>query len=200
MMGAAAAQIDETTPMTGKSIRRQDDPVKRAQIAEKCKNTNINSQSLLATDYLNHFNEIIMLLEMMPTMQEVFEDISAWEPKSYCAHFEQSGFSDKELAIEAYDHVPEPIFRRFNHTVQEMNLTVKAVVRALRDTLEEDNREMIAELCKSQSIELMCQIDRLSAIINGKTIAHTKAQSPSEPEQPDSVGHALFVADTLFGG
>src|SRR3546814_1723486 len=33
---------------------------------------NINQNTLLATDYLNHFNEIIMLLEMLPSMPECY--------------------------------------------------------------------------------------------------------------------------------
>ena len=36
--------------------------------------TNIDPQTLLATDYLNHFNEIVMLLELIPDMPECFED------------------------------------------------------------------------------------------------------------------------------
>src|SRR3546814_6668569 len=35
---------------------------------------NINQNTLLATDYLNHFNEIIMLLEMLPSMPECYGD------------------------------------------------------------------------------------------------------------------------------
>jgi hypothetical protein len=35
---------------------------------------NINPQSGLATDYLNHFNEAIMLLEMIPDMPDCVED------------------------------------------------------------------------------------------------------------------------------
>jgi len=37
----------------------------------------------LATDYLNHFNEAIMLLEMIPDMPECAEDFLQWRPLSY---------------------------------------------------------------------------------------------------------------------
>ncbi len=39
----------------------------------KVRGTNINEQTLLATDYLNHFNEIAMMLEMIPDMPEFLE-------------------------------------------------------------------------------------------------------------------------------
>src|SRR3546814_196200 len=36
--------------------------------------TNINATSLLATDYLNHFNEVVMVLELVPDMPERSEE------------------------------------------------------------------------------------------------------------------------------
>src|SRR3546814_7715400 len=51
---------------------------------------NINQNTLLATDYLNHFNEIIMLLEMVPSMPECYRDAVEWRPKSYAQHFRDS--------------------------------------------------------------------------------------------------------------
>ena len=41
---------------------------------QKVEGTNISSTTLLATDYLNHFNEIVMLLEMVPDMPDMIED------------------------------------------------------------------------------------------------------------------------------
>ena len=39
--------------------------------------SNLDSDTLLATDYLNHFNEIVMLLEMVPDMPEIMEEVKA---------------------------------------------------------------------------------------------------------------------------
>jgi muramoyltetrapeptide carboxypeptidase LdcA involved in peptidoglycan recycling len=39
--------------------------------------TNINSVTLLATDYLNHFNEVIILIEMVADMPDMIEDVLA---------------------------------------------------------------------------------------------------------------------------
>src|SRR5882672_10885785 len=64
---------------------------------------NINPRTGLATDYLNHFNEAIMLLEMIPDMPECAEDFLTWTPLSYCEHFMASNFKARELAIEAYE-------------------------------------------------------------------------------------------------
>ncbi len=40
--------------------------------------TNINPNTFLATDYLNHFNEMVMFLEMIPDMPDMLEEAKAW--------------------------------------------------------------------------------------------------------------------------
>ena len=51
--------------------------------AAQLRAANINPRTGLATDYLNHFNEAIMLLEMIPDMPECAEDFLTWHPLSY---------------------------------------------------------------------------------------------------------------------
>ena len=69
--------------------------------------TNVNAVSLLATDYLNHFNEALMLAELVLDMPDMLEDFTNWSPRHYKDHFRLSGIADKELAIEAYDISPQ---------------------------------------------------------------------------------------------
>src|SRR5579859_1703196 len=64
---------------------------------------NINPRTGLATDYLNHFNEAVMLLEMIPDMPECAEDFLSWRPLSYAEHFTASNFKARDLAVEAYN-------------------------------------------------------------------------------------------------
>ena len=71
-------------------------------VRQKVRGTNINEQTLLATDYLNHLNEPIMLFEMLADVPELLDELAEWQPKSYVEHFTDSAFSDKDLAIEAY--------------------------------------------------------------------------------------------------
>lgn len=75
-------------------------------IHQRVAGTNVNAETMLATDYLNHFNEVVMLFEMMPDMPDCLDELKAWRPKTYQEHFQDSVFSDRELAIEAYDHAP----------------------------------------------------------------------------------------------
>jgi hypothetical protein len=37
---------------------------------DRLEGTNINQSTLLATDYLNRFNEVVMMIEMIPDMPD----------------------------------------------------------------------------------------------------------------------------------
>ena len=59
--------------------------------------TNVNAKTLLATDYLNTYNEVVMLLEMLPDApNELVTDLECWRAKSYREHFQSSGFRDRD--------------------------------------------------------------------------------------------------------
>ena len=72
-----------------------DDTPEYLSFKKQVKGTNIIEQTLLATDYLNHFNEIVMLLEMVPDMPEIIEEAKEWTPKSYTDHFDDSTFTER---------------------------------------------------------------------------------------------------------
>src|SRR5919204_6971160 len=82
--------------------------------AAQLRAANINPRTGLATDYLNHFNEAIMLLEMVPDMPECASDFLEWTPLSYAEHFTASGFRARELAIEAYQTADSGIRAEFD--------------------------------------------------------------------------------------
>src|ERR1700704_6929524 len=85
-----------------------------ARVAE-LRAANINPRTGLATDYLNHFNEAIMLLEMIPDMPECAEDFLLWYPLSYREHFMASNFKARDLAISAYESADEHIRTEFDN-------------------------------------------------------------------------------------
>src|SRR6202041_4175970 len=87
---------------------------KREARAAALRAANINPRTGLATDYLNHFNEAIMLLEMIPDMPECADDFLGWQPLSYREHFTASNFGARDLAIEAYDSADARIRSEFD--------------------------------------------------------------------------------------
>jgi hypothetical protein len=94
------------------------------EIIEHLEGTNINRNTFLATDYLNHFNEIVMIMEMIPDMPEMLDECYMWTPKTYVEHFKASTFKDKELAVKAYKAAPEEHRNAFEEAVMQLDFIV----------------------------------------------------------------------------
>src|SRR3954469_7725085 len=105
---------------------------------------NINPRTGLATDYLNHFNEAIMLLEMIPDMPECAEDFLNWRPMSYREHFMASNFKARDLAIEAYDSADTVIRAEFDNIASAMTSILTAVGNAMREARQDKTRATLA--------------------------------------------------------
>ncbi|MBA2402056.1 MAG: hypothetical protein H0V72_25845 [Bradyrhizobium sp.] len=106
---------------------------------------NINPRTGLATDYLNHFNEAIMLLEMIPDMPECAEDFLTWTPLSYAEHFWASNFKARDLAIEAYELADPRIRAEFDKIADTMTSILTAVGTAMREARQDKTRATLAE-------------------------------------------------------
>ena len=106
---------------------------------------NINPRTGLATDYLNHFNEAIMLLEMIPDMPECAEDFLTWTPLSYAEHFWASNFKARDLAIEAYELADPRIRAEFDNLASTMTSILTAVGTAMREARQDKTRATLAE-------------------------------------------------------
>src|SRR5215211_8236948 len=113
--------------------------------AAQLRAANINPRTVLATDYLNHFNEAIMLLEMIPDMPECAEDFLTWSPLSYCEHFMASNFRARDLVIEAYDSADATIRTEFDNITSTMTSILTAVGSAMRDVRQDQARARLAE-------------------------------------------------------
>jgi hypothetical protein len=113
--------------------------------AARLRAANINPRTGLATDYLNHFNEAIMLLEMIPDMPECAEDFLAWHPLSYREHFMASHFRTRDLAIEAYDSADTAIRTEFDNITTTMTSILTAVSTAMREVNQDKTRATLAE-------------------------------------------------------
>jgi hypothetical protein len=113
--------------------------------AAQLKAANINPRTGLATDYLNHFNEAIMLLEMIPDMPECAEDFLLWEPLSYAEHFTASNFKARDLAIEAYEGADASIRAEFDGLTTAMTSILTAVSTAMREVRQDKTRATLAE-------------------------------------------------------
>jgi hypothetical protein len=147
------------------------------EFAAKVDGTNISAQTLLATDYLNHFNEIVMLLDMIPDMPDMVEECKMWQPKSYTEHFADSSFKDKLLAIEAYECVPSKYRRPFEETISQLNTLILGGVNKLEEEIVGGSDPgLITEHVKAISRAAQALMDCANAIIHGSNRAMAQVE------------------------
>jgi hypothetical protein len=137
----------------------------RAGRAAALSAANINPRTGLATDYLNHFNEAIMLLEMIPDMPECAEDFLSWQPLTYREHFMASNFKARDLAIEAYDQAAPDIRAKFDKLTASMTSILTAVASAMKDVRQHRTRAALATEASGWVKPLVAQA---GGIINGQ--------------------------------
>ena len=152
--------MTSTAPSTA---RPESTPEAQARAAE-LKAANINPRTGLATDYLNHFNEAVMLLEMIPDMPDCAEDFLQWRPLSYPEHFTASNFKARDLAIEAYETADPNIRAEFDHVTGTMTSILTAVGEAMREAQQDVTRTKLAEQATSWVKPL---VTAAGGIING---------------------------------
>ena len=92
---------------------------------------NISPATGLSTDYLNHFTEAVMALEMAGDIPECVDDLRAWRPKNYVEHFAASRFSNRDAVIGAY-HAGDPASRA---ALDLMAASLNAAIEEIRDAL-----------------------------------------------------------------
>lgn len=136
--------------------------------AAQLRAANINPRTGLATDYLNHFNEAIMLLEMVPDMPECAEDFLGWQPLSYAEHFTASNFRARDLAIAAYESADAHIRAEFDNITSAMTSILTAVSAAMREARQDKTRSILAEQATGWVKPLVALA---GGIINGGTEA-----------------------------
>jgi len=132
--------------------------------------TNISDETLLATDYLNHVNEVIMLIELLGAAPEFFDDVRAWRPMSYAEHFRQSGFVDRELAIWAYDQVPLVYRLPFEGIIADIDATILAGAAAIERAIADGDQECLARAADATAAHTRALVDQASAIIHGRSV------------------------------
>ena len=132
--------------------------------AEQLRAANINPRSGLATDYLNHFNEAVMLLEMIPDMPDCAEDFLGWQPLSYAEHFTASNFKAKDLAIEAYNAADPRTRDEFESITNAITSILTAVNEAMQNAENDKTRARLAEQATGWVKPLVMQA---GGVING---------------------------------
>jgi hypothetical protein len=135
----------------------------------------INPLTGLSTDYLNHFTEAVMVLELAGAMPECVEDLHTWRPKSYAAHFAASRFSNRDAIVAAYQAADPAVRNALDRNAELLN----ALTERSRDLICQQTDQAEIEAIARRAVErLRPLIARTAAVINGTVVDAAGRQGP----------------------
>ena len=141
----------------------------------------VNPASGVANDYLNHFNEILLLIENLPTLlPEMLDELLAWKPVSYREYFTRSLLPGSAGALQIYDRLDSAFRREFESTIADVDAMARKCVDVIgshRNPAGEIDPEQVAEFCESASKAIRGTLNRAADLVNhGRTSPRETAQ------------------------
>jgi hypothetical protein len=136
---------------------------------------NISPVTGLSTDYLNHFGEAIMLLDLAPQTPEYRHELTHWRPLTYQEYFAASQLGHRDLSIAAYDSADTPARRQFD----AICATMRATIMAARSALPEDRPPAPSPVAAEAVARLKRLFARASAVVHGLEAEEDTARMPT---------------------
>ena len=130
----------------------------------------VNPASGIANDYLNHFNEILLLIENLPALlPEMVDEILAWHPVSYRSYFANSPLPGSSKTLEIYDTLDDEFRKDFESMVEILDNIILESIEVIRSARRPDGTlvaDEVSEVCGELSVRLRRVVDRTADLVN----------------------------------
>jgi len=132
----------------------------------------------LASDYLNHFNQIVMIIELLEQQPELAEDIRQWRPLSFIEHFESARRARGGRFLYAGGALNPVARRAFNAVVGGLESLAKEAIKicgpAPLDTAQVD-------ACAKVGVAMRSLLERAMALVEpASQLTHETAQKRAD--------------------
>ena len=130
----------------------------------------VNPASGIANDYLNHFNEMLLMIENLPILlPEMIDEIWQWRPVTYVEYFKNSPLPGSAETLRIYDSLD----KNFRTDFESMIELLDSIVLSSREVIGEHRMpdgtiepEAITEICERYSADLRAVLDRAADLVN----------------------------------
>ncbi|MEP1443468.1 MAG: hypothetical protein ABJK39_10720 [Hyphomicrobiales bacterium] len=136
------------------------------EVAQALTAINVNLTTGFATNYLNHYVEILLLLEMLPSMPECVEDIVMWKPIGYTDHVRQSGLPKSELVLEAFEHSDVNRRKALSDVTDEVDSEVLRYIGLAQKAVDLGDKEQTLSVTQEAKEVLTPLLEKISGVIS----------------------------------
>ncbi len=130
----------------------------------------VNPASGVANDFLNHFNEILLLIENMPIMlPEMVDEILEWRPKTYRDYFKTSSLPGSAATLEIYETLDADFRADFESMVARLNrMAVDSieVIKRHRRPNGEIPADEVEHFCARAALDFRRVLSRAADLVN----------------------------------
>jgi hypothetical protein len=130
----------------------------------------VNPASGIANDYLNHFNEILLIVENFPILlPEMVDEMMQWKPVSYREYFKNSPLPGGADALRIYDSLDENFRTDFESMVELLNGIAMGAIKVILTHRMPDGTidpDAIGEACEEHSADLRAVLARAADLVN----------------------------------
>jgi len=137
----------------------------------------VNPASGIANDYLNVFNEVLLLIENLPILlPEMIADLEQWRPQTYQEYFSKSPLPGSDKALAVYETLDPDLRECFEMKIAEVAAIAnegKAIVRAAQERSGVVEPDDISDSCGALAAKLRERLMEATDIVNNGL--HTRA-------------------------
>ncbi len=149
--------------------------------ARPCRKTladaNVNESTGLATDYLNVFNEPLLMIGLAGSNPDMLEELETWSAPDYEAHFEGSGLDAREVILAAYRATDAQARADFQDVCSALEKAIHVGVSQLQGAASAGGD--VAALAAVVSERLQGYVAKLDAMIHGRLRGALRLDEPS---------------------
>jgi hypothetical protein len=130
----------------------------------------VNPVSGIAHDFLNQYNEVLLLVENLPVLlPEMIDDLLAWKPKIYHEYFASSPLPGSAAAIKLYYKLGDSFRRKFETQIAKLNkiaFNAISVIGNRHRATSALNAKDVEEFCAHISKKLRVEIEKSNWLVN----------------------------------
>ena len=124
---------------------------------------NVNPATRLATDYLNVFNEAVMMIGLVGDCPEMIDELNEWRYLTYKEHFSSGHFQAADVVLAAYETCEPSAREMFDMASDALGDTILETIKELQSVIESGGDA--AALSGERAPELQDQISELDGMI-----------------------------------
>jgi len=142
-----------------------------------CLVSGIDAETGFASDFLNQFNEVVMLLDCVAAHDSfAIDDLLEWEPRGYAAHFAAGRLAERLRIVRAYRMAPKGPRRRLDSLSRELAGLVTAGAAFIAACRRAGADDSVAPLARHLASDVRRRLATLDSLV------HAGTQRPSAAE------------------